>query len=234
MVLPAIEDPTIYPTEERVGEDILQRWIVELLRPLLARWLEQQGNRTFVGADQFIYFEQYHPHKRVAPDVYVLPGVPPETEVRSWKTWETGIVPSFAFESVSQDWQKDYIDAPVLHAELGTSELIVFDPHYTERREGVRWQRYNRTSRGKLEESERTDADRISSDVLGCFLRVQGVGLQQRVRIATGTAGDEWFRTAEEAERLAKDTERRAKEAALDEVETLKRRLAELEGRKRH
>ena len=26
---------TVYPAEERVGEEILQRWIVELLRPLI-------------------------------------------------------------------------------------------------------------------------------------------------------------------------------------------------------
>ncbi len=31
-------DPTIYPEEQRVGEEILQRWIVELLRPLHCRF----------------------------------------------------------------------------------------------------------------------------------------------------------------------------------------------------
>jgi hypothetical protein len=69
-----------------VGEDILQRWIIELLRPLLQRWLEQRRVKAFVGVDQFVYWKQHDPHKRVAPDLYVLPGVSPTTWVRSWKT----------------------------------------------------------------------------------------------------------------------------------------------------
>lgn len=105
------EEPTIYPEEERVGEELLQRWIAELLRPLLEAWLNTRGEHL-VGADQFIYYEQYNPQKRYAPDVYVLPGVSPATRVRSWKTWQTGIVPSFALEVVSTDWEKDYADAP--------------------------------------------------------------------------------------------------------------------------
>jgi hypothetical protein len=44
-------DPTIYPEEERVGEDMLQRWIIELLRPLLQEWLTSRGVQAFVGAE---------------------------------------------------------------------------------------------------------------------------------------------------------------------------------------
>ncbi|HEY2409983.1 MAG TPA: Uma2 family endonuclease, partial [Polyangiaceae bacterium] len=66
-------DPTIYPVMEKMGEDILHRWIVELLRPLVARWLESRGIQALVGADQFIYFKQHDPHQRISPDVYVLP-----------------------------------------------------------------------------------------------------------------------------------------------------------------
>jgi hypothetical protein len=75
-------DPTIYPVEERVGEDMLQRWIMELLRPLLQSWLTRRGTTTFVGADQFIYWRQHDPHARVAPDIYVLPGVDPREGAR--------------------------------------------------------------------------------------------------------------------------------------------------------
>jgi hypothetical protein len=213
MAIPVVQDPTVYPIEERVGEDILQRWIVELLRPLVERWLRERGDSSFVGADQFIYFEQYNPHERVAPDVYILPGVAPVTEVTAWKAWLTGIVPSFAFECVSKNWQIDYIEAPLAHQRLGTSELIVFDPHYSARRDGVRWQRYNRAADDRFEKTQRTNADRIYSETLACFLRVQGMGLYQRVRLATGETGDEFFPTAEEAEREAKEVERLAKEA---------------------
>jgi len=50
-----------------VGEDILQRWIIELLRPLLQRWLDDRHVVAFVGADQFVYWKQHDPHKRVGP-----------------------------------------------------------------------------------------------------------------------------------------------------------------------
>ena len=100
-------DPTIYAEEERVGEDILQRWIIEVLRPLLQRFLTGRRVHALVGADQFIYYRQYDSHARVAPDIYVLPGISPQHRVRSWKIWIDRVVPSFALEFVSQDWEKD-------------------------------------------------------------------------------------------------------------------------------
>ncbi|WP_437285888.1 hypothetical protein [Sorangium sp. So ce406] len=34
-------DPTHYPVEKKMGEDSLQTWIVELLRPLIERWYRE-------------------------------------------------------------------------------------------------------------------------------------------------------------------------------------------------
>jgi hypothetical protein len=234
------EDPTVYPVEERVGEDIVQRWIVEMLRPLVQRWFDARGELAFVGADQFIYFEQYDAHRRVSPDVYVLPGVAPDTAARSWKTWETGVVPSFALEVVSTNWEKDYFDVPQDHGALGTRELVVFDPSYDERRDGVRWQRYLRNEAGRLALVDRTDAVAIDSVVLGCSLRVVGMGSRQRLRLAEAKDSLVLFPTAEEAERQAKETERQAKEAERQAKETERQakeaalaRIAELEARLR-
>jgi hypothetical protein len=223
----SVEDRTVYPVEEKVGEELLHRWIVELLRPLIERWLAEQGQRCLVGADQFIYFAQFNAHRRVSPDVYVLPGVPPDTRVPSWKVWETGVVPSFALEVASLDWQKDYYSTPEAHAEMGTGELIVFDPHFAERREGRRWQRFARAQHGRFELLEHTDADRIRSDALGCFVRAVGVEQSLRLRLGLPPCGDELFPTGEEAERQAKEAERQAKEAALARVAELEARLKE-------
>ena len=52
-------------------------WSMELLRPLVQRWLDSRGEVAFVGADQFFYWKQYDPFHRIAPDVYVLPGIQP-------------------------------------------------------------------------------------------------------------------------------------------------------------
>ena len=228
---PSVEDPTVYPVEERVGEDIVQRWIVELLRPLIQRWLEARGEFAFVGADQFIYFEQFNPHRRVSPDVYVLPGVAPDTYVRSWKVWESGVTPSFALEVVSTNWEKDYCQSPVEHAELGTHELIIFDPRFNERREGVRWQRFVRTPTGHFPMVERTNSLSVESQTLGCFLRAVGEHPHLRLRLTEAKDSAVLFPTAEEAERHAREAERQAKEAERQAKETALARIAELEAK---
>jgi Uma2 family endonuclease len=218
-------DPTVYPVEERVGEDILQRLIVELLRPLVQRWLDTRGETALVGADQFIYWKQHDPLRRIAPDVYVLPGVRAGTDVPSWKVWETGVVPSFAVEVVSRDWEKDYVEAPTRYAELGVPEVLVFDPHAAAHAERVRFQLFRRVAGRPLSRIEMTQEDRVRSLALGAWVRAIGTGVDTRLRLATDPRGDELFPTGEEAERAAKD-------AALEEVERLRLRLAELERRK--
>lgn len=46
-----------------------------------------------------------------------------------WETWRPGHhPPRFAVEIVSSDWQKDYKQSPAKYAQLGTKELIIFDP----------------------------------------------------------------------------------------------------------
>jgi hypothetical protein len=228
-------DPTFYPIEEKVGEDSLQRLILELLRPLIERWFVLRGKPTFVGADQFIYYKRLHPSKVVAPDIYVLPGVPPDRRVQSWKTWQTGVVPSLAIEVVtSADPEKDYREAPERYAELGVDELIIFDPDFQKHDDRVRWQRYRKLKRG-FAQIEATNADRVRSRALGCFLRVVGEGDMARLRLGTGPAGDVLVPTEAEAERAAKEAalatagaERAAKEAALAAKEAALQRVAEL------
>ena len=214
-------DPTIYPEEERVGEDILQRWIVELLRPLLQWWLTGRGVKALVGADQFIYWRQHDPHARVAPDVYVLPGVDPRTRVRAWKLWQDRVVPSFTFEVVSQDWEKDYLDVIERYAALGVPEVLMFDPGWDEHPRGARWQVFRRVGKRGLVRVEATRGDRVRSKALGCWLRAVGAGQEVRVRVASGPRGEEIVPTPEEAERAAKETAL----ARITELETRLQRL---------
>lgn len=219
-------DPTVYPEEERVGEEMLQRWIAELLRPLLERFLNtpERDGPSFVGADQFIYYKQFDPHRRFAPDVYVLPGVRTDTRVRSWKTWQDGPPPSFALEVVSTDWRKDYFEAPQRCGEAGIGELVVFDPSWADRPggEGARWQVYRRSPTG-FERVERTDRDRVYCESLGAWLRVVGFGDRAVIRVGTGENGDELYPTEVEVERAEK-------EDALERLRQLEARLAELGG----
>ncbi|EYF07984.1 Uma2 family endonuclease [Chondromyces apiculatus] len=234
-------DPTVYPIEDDVGEGSLQRFISELLRTLIAKWVAERGQVAFVGADQFFYWEQYNPSEGIAPDVYVLPGVAPETRVGAWKVWETKQRPSFAFEVVSQDIQKDYLGAPAKYGRLGVNELVVFDPDYHESPQRIRWQVFRRTTRGFLRE-ESTNDDRVYSERLGCWLRIVGEGNTTRVRLATGPEGEHLFptdaeaRAAAEARQRQLETEQRALHAALASEQharaALEAELTRLRGRR--
>ncbi len=220
-------DPTIYPVEERVGEDILQRWILELLRPMVASWLASRGVRAFVGADQFVYYRQFDSHSRCSPDILVIPGLAPDHRVRSWKIWEEGIVPTFLLEVVSRDLEKDYFTAPERYDEMGATELVVFDPDYERDRDlRHRFQVFRRTPRKGWMRVVATDSDRVQSKVLGCWIRSVGEGVELRLRLGTGARGDVLFPTEAERERREAERERREAERERREAERERREKA--------
>jgi hypothetical protein len=217
-----VPDPTFYPIDDDMGEGLLHRVISEDLRVLVQRLLTQRGAVARVGANQYIYFVQGDPDRCVAPDVYVLPGVPLDRSIDCWKVWETGIVPSFALEVVSRSVKKDYVEAIRRYAELGVQEVVIFDPsprvgRASSRR--VRFQIYRRLKGRGLVRVEVTNEDRIKSKALGCWLRMVGSGEQLRLRLATGPNGEQLFPTeAEEALAKAEAAAQRA-EAAMARAE---------------
>jgi hypothetical protein len=107
-----VDAPTFYPSTDDMGEPTLHVSISILLRALIERWLASRGTPMFVGMNTFFYWKQFTPTETVAPDVYVLSGVSLSERPPSWKVWETGTVPSFAFEAVSSDVEKDYFVSP--------------------------------------------------------------------------------------------------------------------------
>jgi hypothetical protein len=218
-----------YPESDEMGESMLQRLIAELLRPLLARFLAERGERAFVGADQFIYWVEGDPSRRIAPDVYVIFGEDPSAEPRSWLLWETRQPPAFALEIVGQDVAKDYDSVPSEYEAAGVDELIVFDPasHEPARRPRVRWQIWRRQKDGRLLCEERTNDDRVYARSLRCWLRCVRTTRSIRLRVATGEHGEALVETdAERAdrERRDKERERREKERALVAEEAARQR----------
>lgn len=189
-----------YPETDHRGEDFFQRLIAEELRPLIARWFKSRRVKAFTGADQFLYWVEGDPTKRVAPDVYVLPKVDPGAVPASWQLWEVG-PPSFALEVVSRDVSKDYEDAPAEYAAMGAKELVIFDPGATPRsRTRVRWQVYRRLARRGFVRVAQSKGDRVEVASLGCWLRAIGGGRDVRLRLGTGADGDSLFPTEAEDE----------------------------------
>jgi hypothetical protein len=224
-----------YPESDHMGESMLQRLIAELLRPMLARFLAERGERAFVGADQFIYWVEGDSSQRVAPDVYVIFGEDPDALPRSWLLWQCEHRPSFVLEVVGRDVEKDYEDAPNEYKAMGIDELIVFDP---EARPGhprrVRWQQWRRVKKRGFVPVFRGDGDRVYSETLRCWIRLVGEGAHARLRIGVGPHGDELVltdREREDKERQEKERERQEKERERQEKERaeLERERAEQE-----
>jgi len=228
------DDLVFYPDHDDMGESTLQCLMIELLRPLIAHFLASQGIRAFVGADQFIYWIKGNPKAVVAPDVYVLPGVDPDVAPRCWKLWEEGVPPSFALEIMAEENDvKDLVHSPQRHDELGTRELVVFDPYVEVASGRTRFRIHRRNAQGKLVLAESTNADRIWSVTLGCAVRVVGQGGAMRLRLATTLDGEALIPTASEEAREARAAfkEERAMRQSLEaelaalraEVERLRR-----------
>ena len=193
-------DPTVYPTEDGMGETEWHRMVCLLLWSLVRRWVRARGLRAHVGSNQFVYWAQHEPTKNIAPDLYVVPGLevgPDGLDVL--KTWEHG-VPSLVVEIVSTDWRKDYEDMPRRCAELGVRELIVFDAKAPRARqpERVRWQIFRQVKRRGLVRVEVGTGDRVRSKALGAWLRAVPEHGSLRIRIGTGATGDVLVPTDEE------------------------------------
>lgn len=216
-------DPTIYPVSDEMGEGSLQRFISELLRALIVAHLSSEGRRAFVGANQFIYYEQHNSAACVAPDVYVLEGIDAGIEVGAWKVWETGVKPTLAVEIVSNDVYKDCVQAIRRYDALQPRELVIFDPKSDGDPDRARWQVW-RPVRGRLTQVQVTDADRVRSEALGCWLRCVGTGPAIRVRLGVGPEGAQLVPTAEERVEI----ERRRAENAERELEALRAELERL------
>lgn len=222
------DDEVFYPDHDNMPESTLQRLMTELLRPLLARFLAERGSPLFVGADQFIYYIKGNPKAVVAPDVYVLPGIDPNAAPRCIKTWKTTTAPSFALEIMSEvNDLKDVQHAPQRHDELGTKELVVFDPYVDVESGRMRFRVYRRDEQGKLVVVLATNQDRIESQELRCFLRAVGEGAAMRLRVATGPSGEELVPT--DAERARAEGERARAEAERARVAEQARAEAEAE-----
>jgi len=217
-----------------MGEGELQQLIDELFRPLLARWLASRNVVAHVGSNTFIYYRQFDSSSRIAPDVYVLPDIPQTRIGRSWKLWEIGVRPSFVLEVVSLDVDKDYFEVPAVHgADIGTGELVIFDPEARGRKDRNVWQVYRRTRTGELRLVERSDGDRVVSKALDCHLRVVGEGDAQRVRVATGSRGEVLFPTEAEAERAEKEREQAARIVLEGKLAALQQKLDRLRAKPR-
>jgi Uma2 family endonuclease len=83
---------------------------------------------VYVAGNQFMYWIEGNPHQRVAPDVYVVFGVPKRPPRPTWKVWEEGKAPDVIFELTSRSTAGEDLDRKYrLYQRLGVREYIMID-----------------------------------------------------------------------------------------------------------
>ena len=100
----------------------------------------------------------------------------PDRRIRSWKVWEEELALSFCFEVVSEDVRYDYEEKPILYSELGTRELVVFDPESEGQLGRYRWQVFRRLKNRGLIRVEISQTDRVRSRSIARARRLASSG----------------------------------------------------------
>lgn len=83
---------------------------------------------VYVSGNLLIYYEEGKPHRSVAPDVFVVFGVPGHNR-RVYKLWEEKVVPQFVLEITSISTKRhDLNTKKSLYARLGVQEYWLYNP----------------------------------------------------------------------------------------------------------
>jgi len=83
---------------------------------------------VYIGGNMFVYYEEGNTDEKVAPDIFVVFGVP-KHERRSWFVWKEGKTPEVVFELTSRSTKsEDQWTKKGLYEELGIQEYFLFDP----------------------------------------------------------------------------------------------------------
>lgn len=197
---------------------------------------------AYVGANMFLYYEEGNPRKVVAPDVFVVLGVPKHKR-RVYKVWEEGQAPRVIFEITSESTRnEDLREKRGLYEDLGVQEYFLFDPlgeYLKPRLKGFRLEDgfYTPLSGEVLPSAALGLEFRADGEHLRVHDPVRGIDLlypdeQETARqVAEERALLETLRAEREAERAEREAERAEREAAarLEAEAEVARLRAELE-----
>jgi Uma2 family endonuclease len=145
-----------------------------LLHPLKERYRDDPN--VYVSGNLFLYYEEGDPSAVVAPDVFVVFGVPGHRR-RIYKLWEEGRAPDVVFELTSEHtYRADLSDKRLIYESLGVREYFMFDPLKDYLRPSLQGFRLNEARYFVSVLPQPWDAGewQIESQVLGLTLRSDG------------------------------------------------------------
>lgn len=132
----------------------------------------ERAQDVYVGGNMLMYFVEGDPTQSVAPDVFVVKGVPKRVH-RVYKVWEDGKGPDVVIELSSRSTRREDLgNKRVLYEELGVAEYYVFDPQREYLDPPLRG---HRLVNGTYQTA---DGLTMFSEALGLELRVEGTELR--------------------------------------------------------
>ena len=229
MAIP-LEDEVYYP--ETDGEPMAET--EDHLEEMVYVW-EALKNRfeadadVFVGADLFLYYRKGDPAAVVAPDGFVVKGVPKlfpgNRRRRKYLLWEEGRVPCFVLETTSESTRLRDERKKGTYEELGVDEYFQFDPlgeYLHPRLQGCR------LVGGRYRPIPPNPDGSLLSRATGVVFHVEGT----RLRLIDAVTGEPLLRNEEERKARLQAEEKAAAEArARRQAE--EKAAAEAEARRR-
>jgi len=218
-----------HPTlEDLMGETAVHAALVHYLMEVLT-WLFR-GQLCAIHENLNFYQTLEEDEQPLAPDIAVIKGVAYEY-IRSWKVWQTGIVPHVVFEIASQEtWKRDLEEKPLLYAQMGVQEYFAYDPNEPPLRTKTPCKLYGwqlNKARGVMREMPIGPDGSLWSSQLDSFLVPDGVYLRLynsygKLRLTRAEAEGRWAEAqrAEAAIRQAEE-ERKRNEALAEKLRSL-------------
>jgi Uma2 family endonuclease len=175
---------------------------------------------VFVGANMFLYYRKGDPTAVVAPDGFVVKGVPklPGNRTRKkYLLWEEGEAPCFVLETTSMSTRRKDEEKREIYARLGVAEYFQFDPegeYLDPRLQGAR------LVNGRYQTVQSEPDGSLLSKATGVRFHVEG----DRIRLTDAATGVPFLRRGEKTKALR---EVEAKAAAAEErIRALEEELA--------
>ncbi len=106
--------------------DVHRDLMFELITTLREHFRDDK--HVYISGNLFLYYQEGDPRRSVAPDVFVVKGIP-DHQRRIYKLWEEGRPPDVVFELTSRSTRgEDLRTKHALYERLGVAEYFLFDP----------------------------------------------------------------------------------------------------------
>ena len=216
--------------EETVTESTIHYKAIKYIEDVLEDRYRLRAD-VFVGASNFVYWEEGNIDKKLSPDVYICFGAR-NIERKSYKIWEDGVVPQVVFE-VSSDSSRitDLGTKKAIYEMLGVEEYYIFDPFKEYLKDGFKAFRLRGDNLQSVATTRRVFSRRLGLDLRneGSLLRFYEHG--SNIKIQTSQEARQGLLESEAARAQAEAAQAQAEAAqaqAERRAEELQRQLDDL------